>query len=421
MAANLEVVFAGDTKSLDAAFKRTRSQADSFGRAVDDNTKRAGGALGRLGSTLKGFGAGLVAGLSVDAVVGFGAEMLSTFEDVEANAKRLNVTFGDQAGAIRTLADNLNEFAGVGQLAMEGFATQVGSVLVPLGFSREQVAGLTTDAVELANGLALASNVPFEQAITAVTSALVGERESLKSLGVVIDESMIQEELARQGKENLTGAALRQAEAEAALSLITQQSSDDQQIANGIMAEGGTASNNLKAALDDLKTMLATQLGPKLQDAARFLGDVARGLVEGDGALEEINPDAENFADNLRSIADAASDAYDMLSKVKGIGDEGLGGINGLLNRFNGLFPEKGLLGRANGGLVTRPTVVGERGPELLFPSRNGGTVIPHGKAGYGMGGPTKVEVNVAGSVVAERDLAYTIEGIINGRSRYRG
>lgn len=417
MGAQVEVIFSGDTKSLESAFRRTRGEADSFGKAVDGTSKKAGGALGKMGGALKGFGAGVVAGFGVDAVIGFGTEVLSTFEDVEANAKRLNVTFGDQAGRITELSDRLNQFAGVSTLAMEGFATQVGSLLVPLGFTRDQVAGLTTNAVELANGLALASNVPFEQSINAVSSALVGERESLKSLGVVIDESMLKDELARQGKENLEGAALRQAEAEATLALITQQSSDDQQIANGIMAEGGTASKNLTAAFEDLKVKLAEQLGPKLQDIIGFLGQVITGLVDGDGALEDINPDAEKFADALRDIADAAQQAWEIGRKVWDIFQkiDRLGGTSG--------DPGPSIFGIplfANGGTVDGPTIVGERGPELLLPGTGGGTVIPHGKAGYGAGG-TPVVINIEGSVIAERDLARTLEAVMAGRGYSAG
>ncbi len=418
MASQIQVTFVGDTKDLDGAFRKVRGEADRFGSAVDNTSKKTTGALGKMGGAVKGFGAGVVAGFGVDKVIEFGTEMLSTFEDVQANAKRLNVTFGDQAGRITELSDRLNQFAGVSTLAMEGFATQVGSLLVPLGFTRDQVAGLTTNAVELANGLALASNVPFEQSINAVSSALVGERESLKSLGVVIDESMIKDELARQGKANLEGAARRQAEAEATLSLITQQSSDDQEIANSIMAEGGTASKNLEAAFADLKVLLAEELGPRLQDAARFIGDVVRGLADGDGALEDINPAAEDFADALRNIASAAQQAWDIGKKVWDIFSkiDSLGGT--------GKNPGPTIFGIplfANGGQVDGPTWVGERGPELLLPGPGGPTVIPHGKAGYGDGGGSTVVINVAGSVIAERDLARTLEGVMGGRGYNAG
>ena len=58
-----------------------------------------------------------------------------------------------------------------------------------------------------------------------------------------------------------------------------------------------------------------------------------------------------------------------------------------------GLF---GLLGFANGGRppVGKPSIVGEKGPELFVPKRSG-TIIPNDKLG---GGSTNISVNVDAS-----------------------
>ena len=60
----------------------------------------------------------------------------------------------------------------------------------------------------------------------------------------------------------------------------------------------------------------------------------------------------------------------------------------------SGLF---GLLGFANGGTppVGRPSIVGEKGPELFVPKRSG-TIIPNDKLGGG--GSTNISVNIDAS-----------------------
>jgi len=73
-------------------------------------------------------------------------------------------------------------------------------------------------------------------------------------------------------------------------------------------------------------------------------------------------------------------------------------GINSMLV---GIFGSTGIgsfLGFANGGRppVGRPSIVGERGPELFVPS-SAGTIIPNNKIG-GMSGPTNIVVNVDAS-----------------------
>jgi len=64
------------------------------------------------------------------------------------------------------------------------------------------------------------------------------------------------------------------------------------------------------------------------------------------------------------------------------------------------------LFGGASGAIVTKPTLsmIGENGPEALIPLSGAPGASP-----LGGGGPVYVTVNVAGSVIAERDLAETV------------
>lgn len=61
---------------------------------------------------------------------------------------------------------------------------------------------------------------------------------------------------------------------------------------------------------------------------------------------------------------------------------------------------------------MNTPYLVGERGPEIFIPNRSG-TINPNANMG--------VTVNVAGSVIAERDLIETIrKGLVDAqRSGY--
>jgi flagellar basal body-associated protein FliL len=76
---------------------------------------------------------------------------------------------------------------------------------------------------------------------------------------------------------------------------------------------------------------------------------------------------------------------------------------------------------RALGGAVARGAsyIVGERGPELLTMGANNGFVTPNNRLG-GMGGTTVI-VNVAGSVIHEKDLAVTVRDNIAQLMRRRG
>ena len=72
-------------------------------------------------------------------------------------------------------------------------------------------------------------------------------------------------------------------------------------------------------------------------------------------------------------------------------------GVNTLLSKIPG-FGGLPILGFANGGRppVGKPSLVGEKGPELFVP-RSSGTVVPNNKLGGG-GGTNNVVVNVDAS-----------------------
>lgn len=420
MAATVEVIFAGDTRNLDGAFKKVQNETDR-------TEKKVGGKLGKMGAAFKGFGAGIVAGIGVGAVgaiVDFGMETLKAFETIETGQKRAETVFGNSVGMVREFAESIDQFTGLSTNQVVALTASIGDILVPMGFARDRAAELSTGMVDLATKLSIASGVPIEEAINATTAAMVGEYDSLKSLGVQLDANTVKELLAAQGKDGLTGSALKQAEAEAVLEEILRQTTDAQAQANEKMAEGGNQSAELSTTIANLKDKLTVALGPALQDAAGFLGDVATALMDTKGETEGLDSSAVSLAKSIEDIVGGLKELWTWGQKaadvLNGI-DDAIGGAGQWVNKL--LTGGKGgnvFTGRANGGHIMGPTLVGERGPELLFPGAGGGTVIPHGKAGYGMGGGG-VTVIVQGSVISERDLAESVRRVLAERGRRGG
>ena len=126
--------------------------------------------------------------------------------------------------------------------------------------------------------------------------------------------------------------------------------------------------------------------------------------------IDSTNGVSEAFTKIGDSIAEGVSSALvDAIMQAKSLGDaarsilQGIAsdllrlGINTFLKgTFGGIFSN--LPGFANGGRppVGRPSIVGEKGPELFVPS-SAGTIIPNNKIG-GMSGSTNIVVNVDAS-----------------------
>ena len=138
---------------------------------------------------------------------------------------------------------------------------------------------------------------------------------------------------------------------------------------------------------------------------------IVEGTTTAAKALNDETKDiANSFAEIGNTIGSQISDALvGAINGTKSLGEAAKNIINDLANsllrmgintllKSTGLGIFSNLIGFANGGRppVGRPSIVGERGPELFVPS-SAGTIIPNNKIG-GMSGPTNIVVNVDAS-----------------------
>ena len=89
---------------------------------------------------------------------------------------------------------------------MEATAT-FGNLFVALGLSQEAAATLSPDIVQLASDLASFNNIGVEEAVEKLRSGLVGEAEPLRTLGVNINEALVQAKALELGLVTSAGAA----------------------------------------------------------------------------------------------------------------------------------------------------------------------------------------------------------------------
>jgi len=138
---------------------------------------------------------------------------------------------------------------------------------------------------------------------------------------------------------------------------------------------------------------------------------IVEGTTTAAKALNDETKDiANSFAEIGNTIGSQISDALvGAINGTKSLGEAAKNIINDLANsllrmgintllKSTGLGIFSNLIGFANGGRppVGRPSIVGEKGPELFVPS-SAGTIIPNNKIG-GMSGPTNIVVNVDAS-----------------------
>jgi len=130
-----------------------------------------------------------------------------------------------------------------------------------------------------------------------------------------------------------------------------------------------------------------TEQAKKLNDAFKQIGqDIGTGITD---ALADAVEGTRTLGEAARSILN------DIASSLLRLG------INAALTGLFGGTKIGGFLGFANGGRppVGKPSIVGERGPEIFVP-RSAGTIIPNNKIGGSGGTVNNINVNVDASAM---------------------
>jgi hypothetical protein len=233
---------------------------------------------------------GLAAGaFTVDAVIGYGKELFNTAVQMEAMSKKAKIVFGEALPAVTEEAKKSATAMGFTTSQYIAAAAAIQDILVPMGFQRKQAAEISTQLVNLSGALSewTGGQVSAAQVSDILSSALTGEREQLKQLGIVLQQADIDARLAEKGQAKLEGTLRQQAEAAATLELILEKSQDAQisYAENADTMARKTA--ELSARFEEIKERLANALVPVFEAFVNVMEDAGDGFASFIGLLED--------------------------------------------------------------------------------------------------------------------------------------
>ncbi len=298
-------------------------------KALDDVNAKAGklqGGLGRLAETAGGFLAANVigkgAGLLADQLGG----AIAGASDLNESMSKALVVFGDWVDGIDEFAETSAKSWGISKQAAYEATGTFGNLFRALGMNKQEAANLSVPIVKLAADLASFNNLSPEEVLEKLRSGLVGEAEPLRSLGVNINETVVQAKALEMGLADARGELSESAKVQARYALIMEQTKTAQ--GDFARTSDGLANQQriLKAEWKDLQTQVGQQLLPVMLALVRFLVD------EGVPALSELSDKAKEFAPTVKEVAEDVEDAA---------------------VRFGRWFEESGLLDTGLAGLIT--------------------------------------------------------------------
>jgi hypothetical protein len=137
-------------------------------------------------------------------------------------------TFGEFSGYVVDQAERMNRAFGTNRQEFLRGAAAFGSILQGLGYGARQSAILGSNFARLAADLSASRDLPLEESIQKLQSALSGEFEPLKSLGVLLNEDRIKAYAYANGIARIGSELTQTQKAQATMALVTRGLAADQ-------------------------------------------------------------------------------------------------------------------------------------------------------------------------------------------------
>jgi len=299
--------------------KRTHNQVEKNTKA---NAQFAAGMSGLSKAAITG-----AAAIAAKSLFDFSLAAIQAASSAQEAAGAFGTTF---AGAAEKLNEQLKENAnlfGLTTAEAQQLVGVFGAVAQGIGFTQDESADLSARIFELSGDIASFNNITAgaEPVLQAFRSAIVGERESLKTYGIAIGEAEVQTKAFEMTGKTSTDQLTRQDKALATVELAFQQASV--QIGNAKREEEGFAAQSLiaRSATQELREELGEQLLPAAGEILRTFNeirtDATPALID---RFSDLNTQVIGTVAIFNELRDALSNNNDEQGRVGEFLDKGI-------------------------------------------------------------------------------------------------
>jgi hypothetical protein len=253
-------------------------------------------ALGGVVKNLRGAAVAAAASFAAMKAGEFIKESIVEARNLERNMVGLGNVFGALSPEMQQFSKDASAI-GLSQVEASKASTFLGSVLKQSGFEMGTVSKETKNLVGLASDLAATYGYDVSEALTGMTALFRGEYDPIEKFGVAMKQSEVNAVLAARGQNKLTGATLRNAQAQARLDILYARSTDAQGAYAKQTGSLFVSQTQLKASLDNLKA----SLGSSMTKPLAALAASAVPLVDILGKV--LGPIFESMGNQIKAVA----------------------------------------------------------------------------------------------------------------------
>jgi hypothetical protein len=231
--------------------------------------------------------------------------------DLEEVTSKFNTVFKTSVFDIDKSVNQLTASYAMSTREARQYLSSVQDLLVPMGLAPDVAAKMSDEVVKLSADLGSFNNMPTSRVMADIQSALVGNFETMKKYGVVLNETVIKQEAMNKGLWNGKGMIDAATKAQVAYSLIVKGS----QAAIGDMARTSNSyANQLK------------KLNSRVEDFSAAMGEpVKKALTDAMIGMDLTSESAKAMGQNFGQV-------IGVLIKVVSWAGKAIGAFSGLNN-----------------------------------------------------------------------------------------
>ena len=269
----INVAIALDTAPLEAGQKRAIRQFDKIGSVGE----RASGGLKTLGKGMAKVG---LLGTAMAGSVGvISSKLINLASDSEESANAFGVTFKEASQNLNQFVDEFSTKAGFTTSELQQLLSFTGGVVNGMGASAEASAEFSKQVAVLSGDIGSLRNIDPSDVLDRITKSLTGEREGLKQLGIVINQTELDQKALTMTNKNAVSELTAMDRATATLTLIQERSSDAIGDLDNTSDGFANTQRRLKAELRETATVMGGALMPTVNELLPVLSSFAEKVL----------------------------------------------------------------------------------------------------------------------------------------------
>ncbi len=298
--------YSSGLKSVDNAQTTVQVGAKAMGKAIL-------GALAPIAIAMKTFQ--IMKDLTLDSA--------AAYAEAQGEARKFSITYRDVAEDAEEAAKYWAETFGYAESSAKSVLGSAGDMYTGMGMSGEAALSLAERTTYLGGALSkLNPQIGFaSEATRALITATTGEREALKTWGIIISEAAIQAKLLERGQKDLTGAAMLNAKAQATLDIAYEQSPNALAAVTSATQLAADTNRELSEAWKEQMELTGEVINKVFQPIKGALADWLKGMNEVAKAQRDAMEVKPNL-DLINSYSDTAEKVDDLVNTYEALNEK---------------------------------------------------------------------------------------------------